>query len=155
MTTERETDAAPPGGWASRLVTAAVMLVGLYDVVVGAIMLASDTPWIAHGPGTGWMALGESLGAVAPPDATLGLFRRMGAFSLHAGASTIVWAALGHRRPALMSALFVTYAITGMGFAITDAAFFEGTMYLLGKRVIGAVFFAALVGHFWMRRKGR
>ena len=90
-----------------------------------------------------------------PPDAVLGLLRRMGAFSLHAGVCTIVWAALGHTRPSLMSALFVTYALTGMGYAITDATFFPGTAYRVGKRVIGAIFFAALVAHFWSRRRAR
>ncbi len=141
-------------GWARRLVTSAVMLVGLYDVIVGAILLGSAVPWWAHGPGTSWLVLGETLRDAAPPDATLGLFRRMGAFSLHAGACTIVWAALGHRQPRLMSALFVTYAITGMGFAITDATFFDGTPYLYAKRVIGAVFMSALLCHFWLRARG-
>jgi hypothetical protein len=140
---------------ARRLITAAVMVVGIYDVVVGAIMLGSSTPWWAHGPGTSWITLGATIEAALPPDATLGLFRRMGAFSLHAGVCTIVWAALGHREPRLMSALFITYAITGMGFAITDATYFDGTPYLLGKRVIGAVFFAALLGHFWLRTRAR
>ncbi len=136
-----------------RCITGAVVLVGMYDVAIGLYLLASATPWLAHGPGTPWIGLGAQLVDAAPPDATLGLFRRMGAFSLHAGACTIVWALLGHRRPALQTALFLTYAVSGMGFAITDAAFFPDTSYRIAKHIIGTIFFAALLAHFWLRRR--
>jgi hypothetical protein len=136
-----------------RCITGAVVSVGIYDVVVGLYLLASSTPWLAHGPGTAWVALGAQLVDAMPPDATLGLFRRMGAFSLHAGVCTIVWAILGHRRPALQTALFLTYAVTGAGFAITDAAFFPDTPYRIAKHIIGTIFFVALLAHFWQRRR--
>lgn len=133
-----------------RWITGAVVLVGIYDVAVGAYLLLSSTPWLAHGPGTPWVTLATQLANAAPPDATLGLLRRMGAFSLHAGVCTIVWAMLGHRRPALQTALFLTYMATGVGFAVTDAAFFPDTPYRIAKHVIGTIFFVALLAHFWL-----
>lgn len=136
-----------------RCVTGAVVSVGIYDVVVGIYLLASNTPWLAHGPGTAWITLGAQLIDAVPPDPTLGLLRRMGAFSLHAGVCTIVWAILGHRRPALQTALFLTYALTGASFALTDAAFFPDTPYRIAKHIIGTVFFVALLAHFWLRRR--
>ena len=141
--------------WGPRLVTAAVMLVGAYDVLVGAVLLASSTPWIAHGPDTPWIALGATLHGAPLDVAAVGLFRRMGAFSLHAGVCTIVWAALAARRPSLQTAQFCTYLATGMGFALTDARYFAGTPYLMGKHIIGAVFFAAFLGHLAIRRAER
>lgn len=136
-----------------RCITSAVVAVGIYDVVVGLYLLASNTPWLGHGPDTSWITLSAQLVDAVPPDATLGLFRRMGAFSLHAGVCTIVWAILGHRRPALQTALFLTYAGSGMGFALTDAAFFPDTPYRIAKHVIGTIFFVALLAHFWQRRR--
>jgi len=141
--------------WGPRLVTAAVMLVGVYDVLVGGVLLASSTPWIAHGPGTAWIALGATLQSAPLDVATVGLFRRMGAFSLHAGVCTIVWAGLAVRRPWLQTAQFFTYLATGIGFALTDAQYFAGTPYLMGKHIIGTVFFAAFLGHLALRRAER
>lgn len=151
-------EASPPRAivtWGPRLVTAAVMLVGAYDVVVGGVLLASSTPWIAHGPDTAWIALGATLHGAPLDVGTVGLFRRMGAFSLHAGVCTIVWAALAVRRPSLQTAQFFTYLATGVGFALTDARYFAGTPYLLGKHLIGSVFVAAFLGHLALRRSER
>src|SRR4051812_41117248 len=117
------------------LVTGVLIGIGIYDIAVGVLMLSSSTPWMAHGPGTSWIALGETLRSAPAGDPVMGLFRRMGAFSLHAGVCTIVWASLGHRRPWLQTALFLTYLSTGIAFAVTDAAYFAGTPYLAVKRV--------------------
>jgi hypothetical protein len=139
---------------AAGLVTAIVVLVGIYDIAIGGVMLLAPEPWLAHGPGTGWIALGAQL-AGDPSDPTLGLFRRMGAFSLHAGVCTVVWSLLAHRRLWLQSALFATYLTTGMGFALTDARFFADTTYLTVKHGIGTAFFVAFLLHLWLRWQQR
>jgi hypothetical protein len=133
--------------------TCVLVAIGLYDVVIGVVLLASASPWVAHGPDTAWMALGASLQGAPLPELTLGLFRRMGAFSFHAGVATCVWAALGHRRPTVRSAQLITYLLTGLAFGVTDATFFPGTPYLLMKRIIGVAFTAAFVAHFVFARK--
>lgn len=133
--------------------TLVLVAIGIYDVAIGLVLLASATPWVAHGPGTSWMAMGASLGGGPLSDVTLGLFRRIGAFSLHSGAVTVVWAALGHAHPRVRTAQFVTYSLTGLAFGATDAAFFPGTAYLLAKRLIGVAFFGALVAHLVSGRK--
>lgn len=128
-------------------ITAVLVGIGLYDVLVGGWLLASSHPFLAHGPDTPWLTLADAVEQASPPNATLGLFRRLGAFSLHAGVCTIVWAALAHRRPWLRTALFGTYALTGGAFGATDAAYFPNTPYLHLKHAIGAFFVVALLAH--------
>lgn len=141
--------------WLARAVTAVVCLVGLYDIAIGAYMLWAATPHAAHGPGTVWEALGPVMarggdgGALAVGvEATL---RRMGAFSLHAGVVTCVWAAYAYARPGVRTALFLTYVVTGMGFFTTDSRFFADTDYHHMKQWIGHAFTAAMLLHFWGR----
>ncbi|MCB9781198.1 MAG: hypothetical protein H6742_21710 [Alphaproteobacteria bacterium] len=123
---------------------AMLWIIGLYDVAVGAFMLLADHPGLAHGPGTLWVQ--------APDDAlTLSLFRRTGAFSLHAGVAMLVWSALGRTRPPVLLALLLTCAVTGMGFAWTDATFFADTPYRVVKQALGGVFGLALLAHVGAR----
>jgi hypothetical protein len=71
----------------------------------------------------------------------------MGAFSLHTGVITAVWAWMARSEPRWLTALLVTYTITGLAFFATDRAYFRGTGYFVGKQVLGALWAAALVGH--------
>ncbi len=72
-------------------VFAIIGVVALWDVAVGAWLFASPEPWLAHGADTAWARAGAD-GALV-----MSLYRRMGAFSLHAGVVTLVWAWLGAR----------------------------------------------------------
>jgi hypothetical protein len=141
-----------PTSW---FVAAIVAAVGLLDVVTGLWLLASPTPWTAHGPDTVWLQA-PAIIARAPEAAPLidALFRRTGAFSLHAGVVTIVGAWLGRRHRALMTGLLVVWMIDGLAFFVTDRAAFEGTPYLLAKQVIGGAWALALVVHLVQGRKG-
>jgi hypothetical protein len=127
------------------LVLSVVFFVAAFDVVVGLRLLFSPRPHLAHG--------GEGPWARAPPTALPGetavvlrsLYRRMGAFSLHAGVVTAVWAAMAHDDRRGLTALLVTYAVTGPAFFATDRAYFRGTRYFVIKQALGALWTAALV----------
>ncbi len=134
-------------------VLAIVVLVGLYDALTGLRMLVSAEPWRAHGPDTLWAHAGPAaaqLDAIA--QLTMSLYRRVGAFSLHAGVITLMLAWLGRRHRPALSALLVTYLITGVAFLATDAAYFRGTFYFAVKQALGAVWAAAVALHFWPTR---
>jgi uncharacterized protein YjeT (DUF2065 family) len=140
-----------PTSW---FVVAIVAAVGLLDVVTGFWLLVSPTPWTAHGPGTVWLQAPD-LVARAPEAASLidALFRRTGAFSLHAGVVTIVAAWLGRRHRTLMTGLLVVWMIDGLAFFLTDRAAFAGTTYLVAKQVIGSAWALAFVVHLVQGRK--
>jgi hypothetical protein len=131
-----------------------VASVGLLDVTTGCWLLFSSTPWTAHGTDTVWMRAPAVLSS-APDAAPLveSLFRRMGAFSLHAGVVTLASAVLGRRHPRLMTGVLVLWMVVGLAFFLTDRAAFAGTPYLGAKQVIGGFWSLALVVHLVSMRR--
>lgn len=135
------------------VVAAIVILVGLYDAGIGLFMLFSQSPHLAHGASTLWAHVPEAAG----PQTNVvlaSLFARMGAFSLHAGAATIVWCATAWRNRRAMSALLLTYLVTGMAFFASDVRYFAGTPYFVVKQTLGGLWMFAVALHFWPRRDG-
>jgi hypothetical protein len=127
--------------------------VALLDIFVGAYLLVSPTPWLAHGPDTVWTRAAEELGSHGALDAAYAaLLDRVGAFSLFAGISTAVWLARSLTDRRILSTLLITYVVAGLAFGITDAEHFGGTPYLTAKRVIGGAWMLALVLHFTVAR---
>lgn len=78
----------------------------------------------------------------------LGLYRRIGAFWLHAGAVTVAWAWLSRRHRLGLSVLLATYSVTGMGIAYCDNTFAAGTTWQSMKQAVGACWVLALLLHF-------
>jgi hypothetical protein len=141
---------------ARAFVVVVALSVGLYDTVVGLVMLFSDAPWLAHGPDTVWTHAADRLGAdAALATALRASWARIGAFSLFAGVSTLAWLSRALRDPKLLRMLLIVYAVAGLGFAVSDAAWFAGTPYLTMKRVIGAAWMLALAAQFWVVRQDR
>lgn len=140
-----------PTSW---FVVVVVASVGVLDIVTGGFLLFSSTPWTAHGPQTVWMnapaVVASSADAGALVDA---LFRRMGAFSLHAGVVTVAGALLGRRHRALMTGVLVLWMVDGLAFFATDRAAFVGTPYFVAKQVIGGFWALALVVHLLQGRR--
>lgn len=140
-----------PTSW---FVVVVVASVGVLDIVTGGFLLFSSTPWTAHGPQTVWMnapaVVASSADAGALVDA---LFRRMGAFSLHAGVVTVAGALLGRRYRALMTGVLVLWMVDGLAFFATDRAAFVGTPYFVAKQVIGGFWALALVVHLLQGRR--
>ncbi len=138
------------------VVVIVVAAVALSDIVVGGWLLAAPTPWWAAGPDTVWVDAARDLGENATLDAALAsLWARVGAFSLFAGISTLVWLWRGLSDRRTLTTLLVTYLFAGLAFAYTDAAYFEGTAYLAGKRAIGVAWVLAIVVHFAAARRPR
>ena len=81
------------------------------------------------------------------------LFRRMGAFSLHAGVVTVAGAVLGRKHRALMTGVLVLWMVDGLAFFATDRAAFMGTPYFMAKQVIGGFWALALVVHLLQGRR--
>ena|SRR5689334_11403035 len=132
------------------VVAGIVIIVGLYDVSIGLFMLFSPPPFLANGSNTVW--------TYAPQAADsqmrfllASLFARIGAFSLHAGLASIVWCATAWRNRKAMSALLLTYLVTGLAFLSSDSRYFAGTTYLVVKQVLGALWMFAIILHFWRR----
>lgn len=125
-----------------------VTAVAAYDLAVGLYMLASPTPWMAHGD-TVWTAL-----AAAPPEIVPAIdaaLRRIGAFSTFAGLLGLYVAAT-HRTPtdaARLRGFMTLYLVAGLGFGWTDTAF-AGTPYHAVKTAIGVVWLAATLA-LWRR----
>ena len=130
-------------------VLAVVILVALWDIAIGARMLLSSEPWLAHGRDTAW----SNAGALSAVPAVQSAFQRIGAFSLHAGVSTLVFAALGAKYRPLLTALLFTYAITGLAFFLNDWTYFRGTPYFIVKQLFGALWAAAIVVHVYEGRR--
>lgn len=140
-----------PTSW---FVVIVVGSVGLLDVVTGGWLLFSATPWTAHGPQTVWMNAPAVLSSSSDAGALVeALFRRMGAFSLHAGVVTMASALLGRKHRALMTGVLVLWMIDGLAFFATDRAAFVGTPYFLAKQVIGGFWALALVVHLLQGRR--
>jgi hypothetical protein len=132
------------------LVVIVVALVALVDIASGAWLLLSPAPWLAAGPDTVWTRAAAELGQSPALDTALAsLWARVGAFSTFAGLSTLVWLWRGLDDRRTLSTLLVTYLVCGLAFAYSDAAFFEGTVYLAIKRAIGGAWVLAIVMHFW------
>ena len=130
-------------------VLAIIAVIALWDVGVGAMLLGSSEPWRAHGPGTLW----ADASALAAVPAVASLYRRLGAFSLHAGVMTLVFAGVGARHRPTLNALLVGYTLTGFAFFATDSAYFRGTPYFVVKQVFGALWMLALVLHLLEGRR--
>jgi hypothetical protein len=133
----------------SIIVVLVVAAVGVLDVVTGLWLLFGSTPWTAHGPESLWL-MAPDVASTHPSGTALldSLFRRLGAFSLHAGVVTFVGALLGARDRRLMGGLLVLWMVNGLAFFSTDRAAFSGTPYFAFKQVIGAVWALAAVWHF-------
>ncbi|MGZ3422190.1 MAG: hypothetical protein ACXVEF_06100 [Polyangiales bacterium] len=125
-------------------VLAVVVLVSLWDVAMGFRLLLLPSPERAHGEGTVW----TQATAISSMPAIASLYQRLGAFSLQAGIATLVFAAVGARHRPTLSALLLTYAVTGIGFLINDWTYFRGTPYFVIKQCFGALWFVALLLHF-------
>lgn len=140
-----------PTSW---FVVIVVGSVGLLDVVTGGWLLFSATPWTAHGPQTVWMNAPAVSSSSSDANALVeALFRRMGAFSLHAGVVTVAGAVLGRKYRSLMTGVLVLWMLDGLAFFATDRAAFVGTPYFLAKQVIGGFWALALVVHLLQGRR--
>ena len=135
-------------------VAAIVILVALYDVVVGLLMIFGPSPNLAHGSATLWAHAPEAAG----PEGRLvlaSLFARLGAFSLHAGIVSIAWCATAWRNRRAMGVLLVTYLVTGLAFFASDVRYFAGTPYFMVKQIFGGLWVLAVLMNFWPARKSQ
>jgi hypothetical protein len=133
-----------------------IVSVALYDGATGFYLLFSPEPWLANGPETVWTAGAPTTSTSAETTAALmSMWRRLGAFSLFAGISTLMWAWRARNDDGTLLALLVTYVIAGLAFGYTDATWFAGTPYHLIKQAIGAVWISALVVQILRVRKIR
>jgi len=136
------------------LVLLAILVVALFDVAVGVRLLASRRPYLAHGGRGPWAERTPPLWSGQSEVLLRSLYRRIGAFSLHTGVVTAVWAWVARDDAGWLTVLLVTYTITGLAFFANDRAFFRGTRYFAVKQVLGALWAAALVGQLWVWRHG-
>lgn len=138
---------------ATIFIIAVVAGVALLDLGTGCWLLTSDAPWLAHGSGTVWLTGSEEVEQGRPlAPLLLSLWRRMGAFSIFAGITTLVWLWRGLRDRPTLTTLLVVYIIAGLGFGYTDSAFFAGTPYALFKQIVGVFWVTALGVHLWAGR---
>ncbi len=142
-TTSDDASSEPSHARPQRLVMALFGLIAAYDLITGGVLLTSEAPWTAHGPGTVWERL-----AGADDAATLSLFRRLGALQIVAGAVTLGFLTLGRRDPRAIDMMLGLYAIAGLGLAWTDRVYFAGTPYGLAKSALGGVCGVAML--WWL-----
>jgi hypothetical protein len=141
---------------AQAFVAIVVGSVAIFDLVTGFWLLFSPEPWLVNGADTVWTAAASEVVDQGPlAETLLSMWRRIGAFSVFAGVTTLVWLARGTRHPSTLTTLLIVYTVAGLAFGYTDATFFDGTPYLTTKRVIGGFWFVALGAHLWGRRKVR
>ena len=135
-------------------VAAIVIMVGAYDAAIGLFMLFSSSPYAAHGVNTVWTVAPQ---VTDPATRVLlaSLFARVAAFSLHAGVASIVWCATAWRNRNAMSALLLTYLMTGLAFLFFDSRYFAGTTYFVIKQALGALWMLAIALHFLPRQRKR
>ena len=133
--------------WARRVVWAVFGAVVAYDLAVGGWLLLGPEPWRAHGDSP-WMAL-------AGDPAVEGLLRRMGALQVTAAALLAAGLWAGRRDARTLDGVLIAVAVVGGGLAWTDATFFAGTTYLLGKQVVAVVTTLAMLGWAGARLAGR
>lgn len=129
------------------LVLGVIFLVALFDTIVGVRLLVAREPYRINGAGTLWATDGARLYDGEAGTLLRSLYRRLGAFSLHTGVATAVWAWVGRDDALVLGALLVTYTITGQGFFVNDLTYFRGTRYFLIKQVLGTLWAAAVVAH--------
>jgi hypothetical protein len=134
-------------------VLAIVLVVAAYDVVTGVRLLTSPAPWLVNGSDTLWARATPLVEGGEPARLVASMYARLGAFSLHAGVGTAVWAALGRRHRPALTALLVTYLVTGLAFFRGDTTYFQGTNYFVLKQIFGALWVIALILHFWPSRR--
>lgn len=146
----------PPLNIARALTAYVYVVVGgvaLLDLATGLYLLASPTPWLAHGPQTVWTEVVPLIETAPPLAAALAsLWQRVGAFSCFAGIMTLVWLWRGRRDPSVLRTLLVAYLVAGLAFGLTDARWFSGTPYHLFKQVIGGLWVTALGAHVAAQR---
>lgn len=127
---------------AAWFVVVIIVIIGVYDTVVGIYLLTSPTPWLAHGPGTIWSESGD-LGLTGQS-----LYQRIGVFSFHVGILTVVLGCLGRTRAGLRTLLILIYLVTGIAFGRYDYHWFSGTLYWDVKLLLGTLFVAAAIVQF-------
>ena len=136
----------------SLAILAVILLVAVFDIVVGARMLASPAPFLVNGEQTLWSRRAPELWRGDERALLESLYRRLGAFSLHTGVATAVWALMARDQPLMLTVLLGTYTLTGLAFFAGDRKFFAGTRYFVVKQALGALWSLALVlsigGHF-------
>lgn len=128
-------------------VNAIIAVVAAYDILTGIRLIASPRPHLVNGRDTLWAAAAPSLLAADASDSRalmVSLYRRLGAFSLHTGTATLVWAWVARDSPVSLLALLVTYTITGLAFFAGDRRYFRGTRYFALKQLFGALWTVAL-----------
>jgi hypothetical protein len=135
------------------LVLAVIFGVAALDVVVGLWLLASPRPFDVNGARTLWASSGPGAFS-ADPALARSLFSRLGAFSLHTGVATTVWALSTLERPDLRLVLLLTYALTGAAFLHGDRRDFAGTRYFAMKQGIGVLWSAALIAQIVLVARG-
>jgi hypothetical protein len=134
-------------------VAGVVASVAMLDLGTGAWLLTADAPWLAHGSGTVWLDGSREVQESGPlATVLLSLWRRMGAFSVFAGITTLVWLWRGLRDRSTLTTLLIVYIVAGLGFGYTDNTFFAGTPYALFKQTIGGFWVTALALHLWSAR---
>lgn len=126
-----------------------VLVVAAYDAATGIRLLASPEPELVNGADTLWARATPLVAGGDPARLVASMYARLGAFSLHAGVSTAVWAILGRRHRPALTALLVTYLVTGLAFFRSDTVYFQGTSYFVLKQIFGALWTIALIVHFW------
>jgi hypothetical protein len=136
----------------SRLfVLSTILFVALFDIVTGARLLLSDSPWLVNGEHTLWAIQG----AQQPSALAASLFQRLGAFSFHVGVITALWAVLNRHRPGMLTVLLAISPVTGLLFFWNDNLYFQGTPYFTMKSIFGTVWCIALVVHLVSIRRER
>lgn len=134
-------------------VLAVILFIALFDIVTGLRLMLSETPWLVNGSQTLWTE-----GSQLQSPFAASLFQRLGAFSFHVGVITALWAILNRHRPGMITALLVTYSVTGITFLVSDSLYFKGTPYYAMKSAFGALWSAALIVNLvsvWKARAAR
>jgi hypothetical protein len=135
-----------------RFVLGLLFAIGLLDVACGLRMLLGSTPWLQNGQGAPWLALPVDVQAqLATGSIALGLYRRIGAFWLHAGLVTLAWTWWVRADWRGRTLLLLTYSVSGVGLGWCDSTFAAGTDWLVFKRAIGGAWTIALLVHFLLK----
>ena len=131
---------------AQAFVLAVIFLVAGFDVIVGVRLLCSPAPFLVNGAnGTLWSERAPALWQGVEHDLLASLYRRLGAFSLHTGVVTALFAFLVRDTPWMLGALLGTYSLTGLAFLANDRGYFRGTRYFMIKQALGVLWSAALI----------
>jgi hypothetical protein len=142
----------PRAEQARLFVVGMLCLIGLFDVVSGLWMLLGHTPWLQNGQGGAWLSLPTDVQLrLADGPIALGLYRRIGAFWLHAGLVTLAWTWWVRDDWRGRTLLLATYCISGIGLGWCDNTFAAGTPWLMLKQGVGAVWVVGLVVHWYGR----